>query len=76
MAQVYFDGEYCIADGSWQQIVKGEHIPSTKGDVTLRGNFYMLTPDGEYIDIYDVDIPIAIYADHISLIFVKVRMSR
>ena len=67
LAQVYFDGEYRIADGAWQQIVKGEHIPSTKGDVTLRGNFHMLTPDDEYIGIYAGDIPIALYIDHINL---------
>ena len=69
LAQVYFDGEYRIADGSWQEIVKGEHIPSTKGDVTLRGNFHMRTPDGEYIGIYASDIPIALYVDHIGLTF-------
>ena len=69
LAQVYFDGEYRIADGSWQEIVKGKHIPSTKGDVTLRGNFHMLTPDGEYIGIYTGDIPLALYIDHISLTF-------
>lgn len=69
LAQVYFDGEYRIADGAWQEIVKGEHIPSTKGDVTLRGNFHLLTPDGEYIGIYTGDIPIALYVDHISLTF-------
>ena len=69
LAQVYFDGEYRIADGAWREIVKGEHIPSTQGDVTLRGNFHMLTPDGEYIGIYTGDIPIALYVDHISLTF-------
>ena len=69
LAQVYFDGEYRIADGAWQEIVEGEHIPSTKGDVTLRGNFHMLTPDGEYIGIYTGNIPIALYVDHISLTF-------
>ena len=69
LAQVYFEGEYRIADGSWQQIVEGKHIPSTKGDVTLRGNFHMLTPDGEYIGIYSGDMPIALYTDHISLTF-------
>ena len=47
VAGVYFDGQYRIADGPWQKIVAGEHIPATKGDVTLRGNFHMLTPDGE-----------------------------
>ena len=49
VAQVYFDGEYRIADGQWQKITEGEHISSTKGDVTLRGNFHMLAPDGEYV---------------------------
>ena len=69
LAQVYFDGEYRIADGPWQEIVEGQHIPSTQGDVTLRGNFHILTPDGEYIGIYSGDIPIALYVDHISLTF-------
>ena len=69
MAQVYFDGEYRIADGPWQEIVEGAHIPATKGDVTLRGNFHMLTPDGEYIGVCNVDTPIAFYIDHISLTF-------
>ena len=67
IAQVYFDGEYRIADGPWQEIAEGEHIPSTKGDVTLRGNFHMLTPDGEYIGVYSGDMPIALYTDHIGL---------
>ena len=69
VAQVYFDGEYRIADGQWQRIVKGNHIPSTEGDVTLRGSFHMLTPDGEYIGIYNGDMPIALYTDHIHLTF-------
>ena len=69
VAQVYFDGEYRIADGPWQPIVEGEHIPATKGDVTLRGNFHMLTPDGEYIGVYSGDMPIALYTDHIRLSF-------
>lgn len=69
VAQVYFDGEYRIADGPWQQIVEGEHIPATKGDVTLRGNFHMLTPDGEYVGVYNGDMPIAFYTDHINLTF-------
>ena len=68
-AQVYFDGEYRIADGEWQKIEKGKHIPSTEGDVTLRGNFHMLTPDGEYVGIWDGDTPIALYTDHIGLTF-------
>ena len=66
-AGVYFDGEYRIADGEWQKIVKGKHIPSTDGDVTLRGNFHMLAPDGEYVGIYSGETPIALYTDHINL---------
>ena len=69
VAQVYFDGEYRIADGEWQKIVKGEHISSTDGDVTLRGNFHMLAPDGEYVGIYNYEIPIALYTNHINLTF-------
>ena len=72
VAQVYFDGEYRIGDGEWQKIVEGEHISSTKGDVTLRGNFHMLTPDGEYAGVYRGDLPIAFYIDHINLTFIEV----
>ena len=69
VAHVYFDGEYRIADGEWQEIVKGNHISSTEGDVTLRGNFHMLAPDGEYVGIYSGDLPIALYTNHINLTF-------
>ena len=69
VAQVYFDGEYRIADGQWQEIEKGNHISATEGDVTLRGNFHMLAPDGEYVGIYTGDVPIALYLDHINVTF-------
>lgn len=69
VAEVYFDGEYRIADGQWQKIVKGNHIPATKGDVTLRGNFHTLAPDGEYVGIYSGEMPIALYTNHINLTF-------
>ena len=67
VAQVRFYGEYRISDGQWQEITEGQHIPATKGDVTLRGNFHMLTPDGEYVDVYRGELPIALYSNHISL---------
>ena len=69
LAGVYFEGEYRIADGEWQKIEKGEHISSTEGDVTLRGNFHLLAPDGEYIGIYTDSTPIALYTNHINLTF-------
>ena len=68
-AQVRFEGEYRIGDGPWQMIREGRHIPATDGDVTLRGQFHMLTPDGEYVGIYSGDMPIALYMNHISLTF-------
>ena len=71
IAQVYFDGEYRIGEGEWHKIVKGEHISSTQGDVTLRGNLHMLAPDGEYVGIYRGDLPVAFYTDHINLTFIE-----
>ena len=72
VAQVYFDGEYRIADGEWKKIVDGEHISSTAGDVTLRGNFHMLAPDGEYVGIYSGDVPIALYTNHIKILCTEI----
>lgn len=67
VAKVRFYGEYRIGDRQWQEITEGQHIPSTKGDVTLRGNFHMLTPDGEYVGVYRGELPVAFYSNHISL---------
>ena len=67
VAKVRFYGEYRIGDRQWQEITEGQHIPATKGNVTLRGNFHMLTPDGEYVGVYRGELPVALYSDHISL---------
>ena len=67
-AQVRFCGEYRVGDGPWQEIVEGKHIPATKGDVTLRGNFHMFAPDGTYVGIYSGDVPVALYTNHVNLI--------
>ena len=67
MAQVHFEGEYRVADGEWQALQQGAHVPSTKGDVTLRGNFHMLTPDGEYVGIYSGELPVALYVNHLNV---------
>ena len=66
-AEVYFDGEYRIGDGPWQNVVQGEHISATKGDVTLKGNFHLLAPDGKYAGIFSGGVPLAFYTDHIHL---------
>ena len=69
---VYFKGEYRIADGEWKPYVAGEHIPATKGDVTLRGNLYK-SYDGEDLGIYNSeDMPVAFYTNHINLMFCEI----
>ena len=67
IAKVRFYGEYRIGDGQWQKITEGKHIPASKGDVTLKGNFHMLTPDNEYVGVYRGELPVAFYANHINL---------
>ena len=67
VAKVRFYGEYRIGAGAWQEIVEGQHISATKGDVTLRGNFHMLAPDGEYVGVYRGELPVAFYSNHINL---------
>ena len=71
-ATVYFVGEYRIGEGEWKEIKKGEHISSTKGDVTLRGNFHMLKPNGEYWKMFTGGTPIAFYTNHINVTFCEV----
>jgi uncharacterized membrane protein SirB2 len=68
-AQVRFAGEYRIGDGQWHTIEEGKHISATKGDVTLRGNFHLFSPDNEYIGLFRSNVPIAFYTNHISLTF-------
>ena len=67
VAEVYFDGEYRIAEGPWQPIKAGAHIPATQGDVTLRGKFHMRDPEGAYAGVCTEDILIALYMNHINL---------
>ena len=71
-AKIRFDGEYRVGDGPWLEITEGQHIPATKGDVTLKGNFHVYSPGGEYIGIYSGNTPIAFYTDHINLTFCEV----
>ena len=64
---IRFEGEYRIGDGPWETFTEGQHIPATKGDVILRGNFHRYIPDGEYLGIYDGELPVAFYTDHIGI---------
>lgn len=67
LANVQFKGEYRIGDGPWQEIDINKHISSTQGDVTLRGDFHLYTPDNEYVGVLDEPLPIALYTDHINI---------
>ena len=67
--RVYFAGEYRVGDGEWQPIEAGKHIPATRGDVTLRGNFRLRFPNGEEAGLFTGSEPIAFYTDHIHLTF-------
>lgn len=64
---VYFSGEYKLANGPWNTVEAGQHIPATRGDVTLRGQFHMVAPNGEYIGAAEAGIPLAFYLNHIRL---------
>ena len=66
-AKIYFEGEYSIDGGEWNKIVEGKHIPSTRGDVTLRGHFHMASPSGEYIGLVGKGTPIAFFLDHVNV---------
>ena len=46
---VTFTGEYRIDDGQWHKITSESRIPALQGDVTLKGVFEAITPDGENI---------------------------
>ena len=75
--KLYFKGEYRVADGEWTPYVEGEHIPATKGDVTLKGNLYMRY-EGEDLGIYRYDVndpeaqKAAFYTNHINLTFCEI----
>lgn len=69
---VYFEGDYRIGDGEWQPVVEGEHIPSTKGDVTLKGRFHMHFPEkNEYLGLVEKELPISFFLDHIGVTVIE-----
>ena len=64
---IAFQGEYKIGNGEWHTIIKGNHIPSTQGDVTLRGTFQMYDPEtNEPFGTFFADLPVHLYFNHIG----------
>ena len=64
---IFFEGEYKIGDGEWHTITEGEHISSTKGDVTLRGTFQMYDFEtNTQLGALFADLPVHLYLNHIG----------
>ena len=62
-----FKGVYKVAEGEWQSIPENGHIPSTEGKVTLRGNFIVLLPNGEFLTDNPEQFYFNFYCNHISV---------
>ena len=77
--EVYFKGKYRIDEGPWITYVEGEHIPATRGKVTLEGSFHKRY-EGEDLGAYLYDpsddeadsLKVSFYTDHINLTFCEV----
>ena len=67
IAGVSFQGEYKIGEGEWHPVTKGEHIPADRGDVTLRGIFWMHNPEtGEALRPLSAGTAVKLYFNHIG----------
>lgn len=64
-----FEGEYRIGDGPWQDVVAGEHISATKGDVTFKGVFWLVSDKGEVLGKAEAGTMLAFFVDHINITF-------
>lgn len=64
---IYFKGEYSVGGGAFNEIKEGEHIPATRGDVTLRGHFYTLSQNTENSALVESGTPIAFFLDHVNV---------
>ncbi len=64
---IYFSGEYRLAEGPWHTVKAGQHIPATKADVTMRGQFHMVAPNGEYIGVAGEGVLLSFYLNHLRL---------
>lgn len=67
VAGVRFCGEYRVGDGDFSPVVEGEHIPATRGDVTLRGYFLVTDPfEGEPLGPVEAGTTLSMYLRHLS----------
>lgn len=61
-----FVGEYKIGDSDWQTLTSESHIPALSGEVTLRGRFEGVAPDGDNIGPLKEGWVILFVLDHIG----------
>lgn len=66
--KVYFQGEYKIGDGQWQEYQPGIHLSANKGDITLKGtlNKYFVEWKEEVGCVESEEI-ITFYCDHLMV---------
>ena len=66
--KVYFQGEYKIGDGQWQEYKKGIHLSANEGDITLKGtlNKYFVEWKEEVGCVESEEI-ITFYCDHLMV---------
>ena len=67
---VTFQGQYRIGDGQWQDVRAGQHIPATRGDVTLKGQFHLaIHEEGEdiYLGTAGAETLLSFYLNHVYL---------
>ena len=67
IVDIFFEGKYKVGNGDWHEIVKGEHISSTKGDVTLHGTFQMYDfEEDKPLGAFFPDLTVHLYLNHIG----------
>ena len=66
--KVYFQGEYKIGDGQWQEYRPGIHLSANKGDIALKGTFHKYFPEfGEEVGYVNPEEVVAFYCDHLMI---------
>lgn len=64
---VEFQGEYRIGDGEWQPLSSAKHISSSRGNVELKGSFYLTDPNtGNTWGEAQPGTVISLYLDHLG----------
>ena len=66
--KVYFQGEYKIGEGTWQEYRQGMHLSANKADITLRGTFHKYFPElGVEVGYVSPEEIVAFYCDHLMV---------